>query len=762
MINQIVKIERVGRFVDFRKQGQQDFKDLTIVYAENGSGKTTLAEILRSLRENDDAIIQAKHTLGVDEEPRIHIRINGSQNAWFKDWSWTETLENIEIFDATFVNDNIFSGDVVEHRQKKNLYRFVVGEEGVELVRKEERLDDAVGDKKDEIDDLEKEIRKHITSSRSVEEFASLDEDNKIDGKIESQEKRVGRLKKAGEVARKDDLSAVHLPSLQLESLQDLLSRTLDQISENAEKQLQEHLDYCMDEKGEEWIEQGLDYIKEDNCPFCGESVQGLDLVKAYRSYFDDAYKNLKKQIRQERSRIQELLSQNAMIKVQQALAENKTLAEFWKERADVKYDSFSFDEIAGAWKDVQKRLTEIVDQKISAPLEEVTLTSKELSAVEAYEEVGSALEEHNAVVKELNKVIAEAKQETTDGDLGQARKKLKQLQDIKTRQDEQVDKLCKRRKEHIQARNKLVKEKEEAREESAAYTDTVFSKHQDAINRHLENVGAQFRITDIGTRHYGGKPSSRYKIEINDTAVKLGTDKTPREDPKFKTVLSTGDKHTLAFAFFLARLESIELDDKVVVFDDAVTSMDIHREDYAVEQIMKTVRSANQVVVLSHNQHFLHMLESDDRGFSDSSLLKIRRKRDGSIIEPWEIDPETRRSYQKDYDRLARYLEYGPEGNQLSVVRSIRPLLEYFLRIRFPNDFSAPNGLGDYTTAIKRAEPSSYLCSMKDHCEDLEALHEYTKPFMHGADPQAGPDSITDHQLQGYVRRALRVVHGK
>lgn len=761
MISQIIKIKRVGRFVDFQKQGQQDFKDLTIFYAENGSGKTTLAEILRSLKENDDAIIRAKHTLGVTEKPSIHIRIN-NKNAYFKDWAWTETLKNIEIFDATFVNNNIFAGDIVEHRQKRNLYRFVVGEEGVKLVRKEERLDDAVRDKKGEIAELEEEIQKHIASSLSVEEFVSLNEYDEIDSKVETQEKRVGRLKKAGEVASKDDLNTIQLPPLPLKSVQELLNRTLDQIAEDAEEQLQEHLDYCIDEGGEEWIEHGLNYIKDDTCPFCGESVQNVDLVKAYRSYFDDAYKDLKNQVREVRSQVERLLSQTAMMGVQETLSENERLAEFWKERADVEYGAFSFSKIAEAWKDVKDQLIELLTQKASAPLEEITLVISETEAAQTYQEVKLALKKHNQVVEQVNEVIAEAKQETTGGDLGQARKELKRLQDIKTRQDDQVNTLCKSRHDHILEKNKLVKKKEVAKNKSAGYTDIVFEQHQKSINRHLENVGAQFKITKIGTRHYGGKPSSSYKIEINDTAVKLGTGSTPREYPNFKTVLSTGDKHTLAFAFFLARLESIDLDDRIVVFDDPVTSMDIHREDYAVEQIMKTVRNAKQVVVLSHNQHFLHTLESDDRSFASSALLKIRRKHDGSIIEPWEIDPETRKSYQKDYYRLARYLEDGSEGNQLSVVRSIRPMLEYFLRIRFPKDFRVPNGLGDYTTSIENAPSSSHLCSMKKHCEDLEALHEYTKPFMHGADPRAGSDSITDSQLRGYVRRALRVVHGK
>lgn len=762
MISQVVKIERVGRFVNFQKEGQQDFEDLTIVYAENGSGKTTLAEILRSLKKNDEAIIRAKHTLGATEEPRVHIRLDDERNAWFKEWSWTESLENVKIFDTTFVNDNIFSGDVVEHRQKKNLYRFVIGEEGVALVHQEEELDDTVSEKKGKISQLNTEIQKHITSSRDVNDFVALDADDEIERKIDEQEKRVERLKKAGEVARKDDLKTVQLPTLPLDALRDVLGRTLEHVSENAEEQLRQHVDACMDEHGEKWLKQGLAYVTEGNCPFCGESVQDLDLVAAYRSYFDDAYENLKREVRQARSRLKGLLSQDALVDVQQALSKNETLIEFWKDRADVEYDGFSFEKVRTAWNKVRQCLLNALSEKTSAPLEALALSQKAEAAVGSFNDIVAALERHNEAVKAINETITEAREEASGGDLKQAQKQLERLHDVELRQEERVDALCEQRAAEVAKKTKLERKKDAAKKASAEYTERIFDKHQSAINRHLENVGARFRITDIGTRHYGGKPSSRYQIEINDTAVKLGTDSTPRESPTFKTALSTGDKHTLAFAFFLARLENIDLEDQVVVFDDPVTSLDIHREGYTIEQIMNVMKRTKQVVVLSHNQHFLQRLESDSRNYSSPALLKIRRGRDGSIIQPWEIDHDTRISYQKDYEQLTIYLEHGPEGNLLGVVRSIRPLLEYFLRIRFPNDFGAPDGLGDYATAIQDAEPPSRLCAMKGYCDDLIALHEYTKPFMHGANTRAGSEDITDRELQGHVRRALRVIHGE
>ena len=82
MIEKVVVIKNVNRFVDYAAQGDVTFRKLTLIHAANGMGKTTLSAILRSCRSNNPDIILARKTLGdaAAGDPEVTLRIGG-QNA---------------------------------------------------------------------------------------------------------------------------------------------------------------------------------------------------------------------------------------------------------------------------------------------------------------------------------------------------------------------------------------------------------------------------------------------------------------------------------------------------------------------------------------------------------------------------------------------------------------------------------------------------------------------------------------------------------
>lgn len=140
MIVKFEKISSVGRFRDFTAKGDVSFKDFTLIYADNGSGKTTLASILRSLSKSDETIIRNRlstnHTL--DQSIQIFINDNkGTKNTYtFGKNGWKNTIDNFEIFDAHFVNENIYSGFEISDAHKKKLHQFVIGNQGIAIKNK--------------------------------------------------------------------------------------------------------------------------------------------------------------------------------------------------------------------------------------------------------------------------------------------------------------------------------------------------------------------------------------------------------------------------------------------------------------------------------------------------------------------------------------------------------------------------------------------------------------------------------------------------
>lgn len=124
-----------------------------LVFGENGRGKTTLCAILRSLQAGDAAHVLGRRTLGGTATPEINILMQSGGHAVFTNGAWSRTVPDIAIFDATFVSENVHSGDVVDIEHRRSLYSVIVGEQGVKLAKQIDEVDEKVRNKNTEIRD---------------------------------------------------------------------------------------------------------------------------------------------------------------------------------------------------------------------------------------------------------------------------------------------------------------------------------------------------------------------------------------------------------------------------------------------------------------------------------------------------------------------------------------------------------------------------------------------------------------------------------
>ncbi len=76
---------------------------------------------------------------------------------------------------------------------------------------------------------------------------------------------------------------------------------------------------------------------------------------------------------------------------------------------------------------------------------------------------------------------------------------------------------------------------------------------------------------------------------------------------PSFDTVLSEGDRNTLALAVFAAMMfERPDRAECVVVLDDPFISLDRNRRGRTCELVQQLHDRTAQVIVLSHDEYFL------------------------------------------------------------------------------------------------------------------------------------------------------------
>jgi hypothetical protein len=162
-----------------------------------------------------------------------------------------------------------YSGLEVGHDHKRNLYRIIVGEQGIILSKKVDELDAKIRQANTDLNGSKNKIRPHILDALDIEKFVALSKFDKVDELIAKKEEEIAALKNAAEIETKGSFAAVSLPAA---PATDILSTTLDNLSEEAAAAVAAHA-AALDGRGEIWQANGVDYMKGTTCPFCAQDM---------------------------------------------------------------------------------------------------------------------------------------------------------------------------------------------------------------------------------------------------------------------------------------------------------------------------------------------------------------------------------------------------------------------------------------------------------------------------------------------------------
>lgn len=755
-LRKVVSLKNVGRFKSLAARGNVDFKRQTLVYGSNGHGKTTLVGVLRSLATGDRAYVDERATLG-GEPPEAEILVD-SGLAKFSNGSWSLTTSGLEVFDTTFVNENVFTGEHVGPEHRKNLYEVVVGASAVALVRAIDKLDSDARKAAREIRETEAALRNLIQAPFSIDDFVKLQPEPNLADRIRERTTQLNAVRKQREIIARPQLDPIPVPSFPRDVL-DVLPKSVAQLSKQTETRVRQHLQR-LDHRGEAWIRQGVEYTKDDDeCPFCGQDTTAADLIKLYGEFFSTAYRDHLVEVERAVNRVDQLLRDDALAALGKRLLENDGRIQGWSDLANLDYARYGIESIEGTWKHLRSAVTERLKRKAANPGETIEIDAQLVAAAQDFDAACEALRVHNGAITRANEEIAELKRKAAATRAEELEVELRRLRNMEIRQTPEAEKLVGQLLEARAKRTALETEKRIKKEELEGIAASVLGKYQAAINRLLAAFGANFKITNTRPSFAGGKASSTYQLELNNTTLEIGDPSTPRGKPCFRTALSTGDKSTLALAFFLARLEQEEgLSDRCVIIDDPLSSLDSFRIACTQQEISAVTRRAAQTVVLSHDAFFLKgIYDTSDR--PNTSCLQIVRDGESHALRPWDVAEYFLREAHQEHFLLRSYLADGPpeSGDLTSIARAIRPYLEGHLRHRFPDEFGPTEWLGEFIGKMREAGAGSPLAGMKPKLPELEAINEYAKKFHH-TDPSPRPRP-TDAELQPWVKRALAFV---
>lgn len=685
MIRKIERIYNVGNFENYDASGNVALGKMSLIYAINGTGKTTLARILQSLSTGDGSIIERHKRIGAAGEPSVIMACDATHYK-FKNGAWDGTIPEVAVFDSHFVANNVYSGFEITADHHKCLYQFVVGDAGVEIIKKIERVKNMLtvcntkaGEKA--------ELICTATKTQDVDKICALVPKENVDDLITAKEAELILAQRQAQImslALPKEIQAAGIV-LDYDTARAVLAQTVDGIGQEYLDMVQAHLQHLKDagmRDGSDWVFEGTKEI--NNCPFCGRSLDGVELVKGYTQYFSARYGDVVSKAETLKSQVERINIEHYVLGLTTQYEQLKDALKVWDMFIPGQPPLPSFEVGAQGLEEKYQLMKTSIDRKASNPVE--VISTAELDAfMGAIANLNGLIKAVNDYVKASLVKVTELKSEIRP--VADVEKELKVLQIYKARFEEPLKGYCTQYQIILHQRGRLQRINKELQSQQKDASNLLFSQYGTKINDYLRNVfKTPFQISDVkdgGFRGTSRRPNLDYTLTFNGIPINQDDGLL---NTSFKNVLSEGDKNTIAFSFFLAKLTGdLHYADKIIVFDDPLTSLDMNRRTATIEQLVKLYGDCKQVIVLSHNLHFLVDLNTRKRiSRTDKVGLQIVNRNGSSSIEEYVIKSEWIDRYKKAILVMTEFVNNPDPAKQDEAVNAIRISLETFLKLKF------------------------------------------------------------------------------
>ncbi len=744
MLIKIDEIKEVGRFSSLKHKAPQ-FPNLSLLFARNGYGKSTICAVLRSASEVAPNYIASRKRLGTKGDPSVKTTWSAGP-VTFTNGKWAGATPPLLVFDQEYVQRNLHVGDSVTRDNKRSLLPIILGEQGVLLAKKISALDAAQRENREALKVLANQIKGHHPAIENVSTYAQVAIPEDIDERIAAAARSVELARQTVAVREKPKPRKIETSSLS--SFVDACSRTLGSVSEDAADQVRAHIEHHnLGASADRWLKFGVDHHA-GSCPFCNQSTAGVALVDALTAYYSAAFEELIGAV-EAATKALSSITQSGERHWRVVVERNASDFSFWGSVAELpETPTLSPDQQREIEAGLDK-LEAMLRQKAASPLSAVDVLADPM-VTSAF----AAIDAYNQSLDICDEAIERAKKSVEFASLEQASTQSAKLIALGARRSQPMIELAAAYVSAEKDGKKLTDDKSEAQRELTTYAPLTIEAKQAEINALLRSFGTDFQIVDAKANFVGREPNTDFAIAIGQAKVTAG-EKSDNE-PSFKTVLSTGDKVTLALAFFIVQVLGHKLvKDAVVVFDDPFNSQDMGRQWETTSQIRAIAKVAAQVFVLSHDPRFLNMIEKDaPAGFGSYQIQCDAPTGEGAIYQ-WSSAEELKAEYVRRAEILREYANHGrllKDQTTVSVQMAIRPFLEDYIRARFPARFPDPLRMLDgMTDEIEAAGVSDPLYA---HVTTLRALNEYSRGSMHGG--AQGPDPAA---LRGQCQKVIDIV---
>jgi wobble nucleotide-excising tRNase len=792
MINKVEQLTSIGKFRAYIAAGQVNFKKLTLIYGDNGGGKTTLTSVFRSLTTNNPEIIRSRISTNHSAPQAAQITQVGTPNTFhtFGTTGWTVTIPDIEIFDIHFVNDNVYSGFDFKDDHRKQLHQFVIGAQGVAIQNQiEQNKTDKTISRQNQTN-IEQQLIQLVGNNLTADLISSflripITEGQGIDSRITAAEAALLSANSNAVIQTLQTLSSVPALSsgIDFSSLIADLQATSESIQNTALATL--FSNHCQDladnkvEGPERWLQKGFTYVREKqtdensaiSCPFCKQSIDSnSEIITAYTSKFNLEFNALVRRLQSHKSSLQVF---NLEAKLQALNTLNQTNTDrinSWATHlpSTIQAPTFNIIPDETLLKAEFAKVISLLEQKTQNPT--TALSTTDISIFETSQQsINANIGVYNQAVLVYNAALTTFRSNIQS--VANAQLADDGLKRIKKRFETPIDSLCSQLRTERQNVRTLETNYTQLSQQQEAAATTFFNSYQSRINHYLTNVfKTHFRIEDVNHVAPQGRATQSkvaYKLTIDGSDISF----IPDQPFNAKECLSEGDKSTIALAFFLSKLDiDPNQQNKILIFDDPLSSLDTNRRTYTIGIIKALVSQLKQVVVLSHNEYFLHEVGKDIAA-SDKVTLRIKENfaAKASKIETCDLNELVKIEYFKHIEALEEFRINSDHSKKDSVLGWLRNVLEAHLRFKFYREIRSMTGQQTFGRLITFLD--NFPAIFKDNSNrisiisDLHLINGVSWKPHHG-DPTPNyttlgmnPNSITASELDNLIQDTLNLI---
>lgn len=711
MLKRIKLIQGIGSFYQARGSSFELGK-VNVVYGENRNGKSTICDVLHSLESNNPELILNRKAIPEDatKPPKVEFQFEastGNHVALFENGAWKVAepdCSKLYVFDHSFIHRNVITGQKQERQNSESVTSFILGEANTALYKQLAELNESVRSERSNLTSIERQLASHGISNAQEYANSALPEGSKqdLEALAASQKQREQQI--ASTIQNADAIKARRVLtsivqqidySPMVEKINATLASNLQNVHQGALAALESHISHHVNNpasfKG--WAAQGLGFVKEESCPFCGQGLGKGEkgLIATYQQAFDTKFDEFNNGVKQALDQLrQPFLIPDTRENISHLHQANKDTIGLYLEpeisgnpalpgfiiSLDQQFQGLlsAYDALESNRQNATNFWLPILNQKYNMPYEAVQTIdfSVLLKMVQSYNQVvysyWQVCEKINGL---LNNFKASLDSQKPREDMAQMGQSYHATMGLIKRID--LEPLCQQYKEARQQLSKAEttynQRKSQLEQSQSAYLENYFY----LVNRLFTEIGSSdFEIAKVA--------NNRGKMVVYELRVSFKGQPIPVDKVNF--VFSESDRRALALCIFLAKVISLSEDEKskaILVLDDPVTSFDNERITLILNKIDELQREVKQLIVTTHY-----------KGMASKAVRKFRRivksvrltnTANGIDISVVDNDSMTASDHDVAFDRIKAFAERATNNN---IITELRPFFEEEIRSRY------------------------------------------------------------------------------